>query len=116
MKVGLVGLPGVGKSAVFGALRGLAVETGYGAGRGKANIGVAKVLRCGVSGDWSGKALVFVGRKSNCLDWCTPIVPVSIFSGGAIHFIVPAIGRELWRLPGYCDSIFSRTDSLQMAS
>lgn len=43
MKIGLVGLPAVGKSTVFGALTGLPVETGYGAGRGKANIGVVKV-------------------------------------------------------------------------
>ena len=43
MKIGLVGLPGTGKSTVFGALTGLAVETGYGAQSGKANIGVVKV-------------------------------------------------------------------------
>ena len=43
MKIGLVGLPGVGKSTVFGALTGLPVETGYGAGGGKANVGVVKV-------------------------------------------------------------------------
>jgi GTP-binding protein YchF len=43
MKIGLVGLPGCGKSTVFGALTGLAVETGYGASAGKANIGVVKV-------------------------------------------------------------------------
>ncbi len=42
MKVGLVGLPGSGKSTVFGALTGLAVRTGY-AGAGKSNIGVVKV-------------------------------------------------------------------------
>ncbi len=43
MKVGLVGFPGSGKSSVFGALTGLAVETGF-AGRGdKANLGVVKV-------------------------------------------------------------------------
>jgi ribosome-binding ATPase len=42
MKIGLVGYPGSGKSTVFGALTGLDVETGYGAG--KANLGVVKVL------------------------------------------------------------------------
>ena len=42
MKVGLVGLPGSGKSTVFGALTGLAVRTGY-AAAGKSNIGVVKV-------------------------------------------------------------------------
>jgi len=42
MKIGLVGYPGSGKSTVFGALTGLDVETGYGAG-GKANLGVVKV-------------------------------------------------------------------------
>ena len=43
MKIGLVGLPGCGKSTVFGALTGLAVETGYGSRSGKTNIGVVKV-------------------------------------------------------------------------
>jgi GTP-binding protein YchF len=43
MKIGLVGIPGSGKSAVFGALTGLAVETGFGARRDKANLGVVKV-------------------------------------------------------------------------
>jgi GTP-binding protein YchF len=43
VKIGLVGLPGSGKSTVFGALTGLAVETGYGAGGGKANLGTVKV-------------------------------------------------------------------------
>ena len=43
MKIGLVGFPGSGRSTVFGALTGLAVETGYGASRDKANIGVVKV-------------------------------------------------------------------------
>ncbi len=43
MKIGLVGFPGSGKSAVFGALTGLAVETGFGARRDKANLGVVKV-------------------------------------------------------------------------
>ena len=41
MKIGLVGFPGCGKSTVFGALTGIEVETGYGAG--KANLGVVKV-------------------------------------------------------------------------
>ncbi len=41
MKIGLVGYPGSGKSTVFGALTGMEVETGYGAG--KANLGVVKV-------------------------------------------------------------------------
>lgn len=43
MKIGLVGFAGSGKSTVFGALTGLRVETGYGARRDKANIGVVKV-------------------------------------------------------------------------
>ena len=43
MKIGLVGFPGSGKSTVFGALTGLDVETGFGARRDKANIGVVKV-------------------------------------------------------------------------
>jgi hypothetical protein len=43
MKIGLVGLPGCGKSTVFGALTGIAVETGYGSRSDKANIGVVKV-------------------------------------------------------------------------
>jgi GTP-binding protein YchF len=43
MKIGLVGMPGSGKSTVFGALTGLAVDTGYGSGSGKANVGVVKV-------------------------------------------------------------------------
>ncbi|HWN71497.1 MAG TPA: DUF933 domain-containing protein [Haliangium sp.] len=42
MKIGLVGLPGSGKSTVFAALTGLAVETGYGASN-KQNIGTVKV-------------------------------------------------------------------------
>ncbi len=41
MKIGLVGLPGGGKSTVFAALTGLSVETGYAGG--KANVGVVKV-------------------------------------------------------------------------
>ena len=43
MKVGLVGFPGSGKSTVFGALTGLAVDTGYGARSDKAHVGVVKV-------------------------------------------------------------------------
>jgi len=43
MKIGLVGFPGSGKSAVFGALTGLAVETGFGSRRDKTNLGVVKV-------------------------------------------------------------------------
>jgi GTP-binding protein YchF len=43
MRIGLIGLPGCGRSTVFSALTGLAVETGYGARAGKANIGVVKV-------------------------------------------------------------------------
>ncbi len=43
MKIGVVGLPGCGKSTVFGALTGMPVETGYAAGSGKANLGVVKV-------------------------------------------------------------------------
>jgi len=43
LKIGLVGLPGSGKSTVFGALTGLAVETGYGSLGGGSNIGVVKV-------------------------------------------------------------------------
>jgi GTP-binding protein YchF len=43
MKIGLVGMPGSGKSTVFGALTGMQVDTGYAARGGKANIGVVKV-------------------------------------------------------------------------
>ena len=43
MKIGLVGMPGCGKSTVFGALTGLAVETGYAGRADKANVGVVKV-------------------------------------------------------------------------
>jgi GTP-binding protein YchF len=41
VKIGLVGYPGSGKSAVFGALTGMSVETGFGAHR--ENVGVVKV-------------------------------------------------------------------------
>lgn len=41
MKIGLVGYPGSGKSSVFSALTGQAVETGYGSQ--KTNLGVVKV-------------------------------------------------------------------------
>jgi ribosome-binding ATPase len=43
MKIGLVGFPGSGKSTVFSALTGLAVETGFASKGGKANLGVVKV-------------------------------------------------------------------------
>jgi hypothetical protein len=43
MRIGLVGFPGSGKTTVFNALTGLAAETGYGAARGKTNLGVVKV-------------------------------------------------------------------------
>jgi GTP-binding protein YchF len=43
MKIGLVGFPGTGKTTVFNALTGLAAETGFGATRGKTNLGVVKV-------------------------------------------------------------------------
>jgi ribosome-binding ATPase len=43
MKIGLVGLPGSGKTTVFNALTGLSAETGFGAARGKTNLGVVKV-------------------------------------------------------------------------
>jgi GTP-binding protein YchF len=43
MRIGLIGLPGCGRSTVFSALTGLAVETGYSARAGKANVGVVKV-------------------------------------------------------------------------
>jgi GTP-binding protein YchF len=42
MKIGLVGYPGSGKSSVFSALTGQAVETGYGSA-GRAHLGVVKV-------------------------------------------------------------------------
>jgi hypothetical protein len=42
MKIGLVGLPGCGKSTVFGALTGIAVDTGY-ARSDKTNLGAVKV-------------------------------------------------------------------------
>src|SRR5881398_566879 len=43
MKIGLVGFPGSGKTTVFNALTGQSAETGYGAARGKTNLGVVKV-------------------------------------------------------------------------
>src|SRR5512144_1336641 len=43
MKIGLVGFPGSGKTTVFNALTGLHAETGFGAARGKTNLGVVKV-------------------------------------------------------------------------
>lgn len=43
MKIGLVGFPGSGKSTVFNALTGLSAETGYGAARGKTNLGTVRV-------------------------------------------------------------------------
>ena len=43
VKIGLVGFPGTGKSTVFGALTGIAVETGYAAKGDKGHLGVVKV-------------------------------------------------------------------------
>ncbi len=43
MKIGLVGFPGSGKSTVFNALTGMAVETGYHAHPGKQVLGTVKV-------------------------------------------------------------------------
>ena len=43
MKIGLVGLPGSGKSTVFGALTGQAVETGYAGKSERENLGSVKV-------------------------------------------------------------------------
>jgi ribosome-binding ATPase len=43
MKIGLVGLPGSGKSTVFNALTGMSVETGFGSRPDKAHIGSVKV-------------------------------------------------------------------------
>jgi GTP-binding protein YchF len=43
MKIGLVGLPGSGKSAVFGALTGIAAGTGHAARPGRASLGTVKV-------------------------------------------------------------------------
>jgi hypothetical protein len=43
VKIGLVGLPGSGKSTVFGALTGLAVETGHPGRPDRANLGTVKV-------------------------------------------------------------------------
>jgi GTPase SAR1 family protein len=43
MRIGLVGLPGSGKSTVFGARTGLAFETSYAARRDRANLGVVMV-------------------------------------------------------------------------
>ena len=43
MKIGLVGIPGCGKSTVFNALTGLAADTGYGGRSDKANLGSVKV-------------------------------------------------------------------------
>lgn len=42
MEIGIIGLPGVGKTTIFNLLTGADVEAGYGA-KGSANIGVAKV-------------------------------------------------------------------------
>ncbi len=43
MKIGLVGLPGTGKTAVFAALTGIAAETGYAGRPGRAHLGAVKV-------------------------------------------------------------------------
>ena len=43
MKIGLVGFPGSGKTTVFNALTGLSAETGFGASRGKTNLGTVRV-------------------------------------------------------------------------
>jgi ribosome-binding ATPase len=43
MKIGLVGFPGSGKTTIFNALTGLSAETGFGASRGKTNLGTVKV-------------------------------------------------------------------------
>src|SRR5438132_10432314 len=43
MKIGLVGFPATGKTTIFNALTGLRAETGYGAARGKTNLGVVRV-------------------------------------------------------------------------
>lgn len=43
MKIGLVGFPGSGKTTVFNALTGLTAETGFGAARGKTNLGTVHV-------------------------------------------------------------------------
>jgi len=43
MKIGLVGFPGSGKTTVFNALTGLSAETGFGAARGRTNLGTVKV-------------------------------------------------------------------------
>src|ERR1700693_5863304 len=41
--MGLVGLPGSGKTTVFNALTGLSAGTGFHAARGKTNLGTVKV-------------------------------------------------------------------------
>ncbi len=43
MEIGIIGLPGVGKTAFFSLLTGAAVETGYGGGRPSANVGIGRV-------------------------------------------------------------------------
>jgi hypothetical protein len=43
MKIGLVGFPGSGKTTVFNALTGLTAESGFGAARGKTNLGTVHV-------------------------------------------------------------------------
>ena len=43
MKLGIVGLPGVGKTTLFNALTGSQAETGGYGGSAKANIGQARV-------------------------------------------------------------------------
>ena len=43
MKMGIVGYAGSGKTTIFNVLTGLHAETGFGAAKGKANLGVTKV-------------------------------------------------------------------------
>jgi hypothetical protein len=43
MKIGLVGFSGSGKTTVFNSLTGLSAETGFGAARGRTNLGTVKV-------------------------------------------------------------------------
>ena len=50
MRIGLVGLPGCGKSTVFNALTGLSAATGYGGRSGRANMGSVKVPDARVDG------------------------------------------------------------------
>ena len=58
MKIGLVGLPGCGKSTVFGALTGIAVKTGYESRSGKA-MALPLESRANCTSTWRGRSRYF---------------------------------------------------------